>query len=63
MNNRIDLNELRQTKEFIRENNPGISTQFTPFTNKELSDLVKKYPNDAELGKFFRIEFLKRKNK
>jgi hypothetical protein len=62
MNNKVDLNTLRQTKEFTLETKHASKIKNNFFTKEEIMDMVKKYPNDIDLGKNIRIEYLKRFN-
>jgi hypothetical protein len=62
MNNKVDLNTLRQTKEFTLETKQASKIKNNFFTKEEIKDMVKKYPNDIDLGKNIRMEYLKRFN-
>ena len=62
MNNKVDLNNLRQTKEYTLEAKDASRTKNNFFTKEEILDMVRKYPNDADLGENIRKEYLKRFN-
>jgi len=59
------LNELRQSKPFGYKP-PKSHFEFVKgtvnFDNHYISDLIKKYPNDADLGKELRKYYLHLKN-
>jgi hypothetical protein len=59
-NNILDLNVHGQTGGFEITQSSDIKNNL--FSNEELVDLIKRYPNDIDLGKNFRMEYLKRNN-
>jgi len=59
MKNKKTLNELRQVKDVVFKRKLDLKKEYEKSIN--IDELIRKYPNDADLGR--EVRKLKRKNK
>tara|TARA_A100000172_G_scaffold80097_2_gene68701 strand:- start:509 stop:688 length:180 start_codon:yes stop_codon:yes gene_type:complete len=59
MKNKKTLNELRQVKDVVFKRKLDLKKEYERSIN--IDELIRKYPNDADLGR--EVRKLKRKNK
>ena len=59
MKNKKTLNELRQVKDVVFKRKLDLKKEYKKSIN--IDELIRKYPNDADLGR--EVRKLKRKNK